>query len=252
MIRNNFAGDDEITLRISNEASETLANAYACVASGKSENIFGNDRKKLRETASEMRSEFAKRCLACIVSKVYDRKRDTFEVLALQASYESMALLPQDSKFDKARLDLLEKHLKIASNVAVRDEKMRSEACAFRAKALIFAAVPLRDKDETEMLLLERFKAKDVLSHVEDVRIITHHHSNSSLTPHTTTNTTYYYYYYYTGTQGIQHTSQRCKDSTQSFLSCFELCLEYGHTRWCFRCVSSSVSSNLEFVEIQR
>ena len=34
---------------------------------------------------------------------------------------------------------------------------------AFRAKALIFAAVPLRDKDETEMLLLERLKAKDVL-----------------------------------------------------------------------------------------
>ena len=242
MIRNNFAGDDEITLRISNEASETLANAYACVASGKSENIFGDDRKKLRETASEMRSEFAKRCLACIESKVYDRKRDTFEVLALQASYESMALLPQDSKFDKARLDLLEKHLKIASNVAVRDEKMRSEACAFRAKALIFAAVPLRDKDETEMLLLERFKAKDVLSHVEDVRIT--HHSNSY--QHNLE------YDHCTGTQGIQYTSQRCKDSTQSFLSCFELCLEYGHTRWCFRCVSSSVSSNLEFVEIRR
>ena len=35
-----------------------FANAYACVASV-NRNIFGDDRKKLRETASEMRSEFA-------------------------------------------------------------------------------------------------------------------------------------------------------------------------------------------------
>ena len=176
MIRKNFVGDDEISLRISNEASETLSNAYACVASGKSENmdILFVDRKELRLQASEIRSEFARRCLTCFKPDVYDRKRDTCEVLALQASYESMVLLSKDSKYDEMRLDLLQKHLKIAKKSTVRDESMRSEACAFRAKALIFAAVPLRDRDEKEMLLLERLKAADVLSHVEDVCKVTH------------------------------------------------------------------------------
>ena len=171
-------GDNINSLRVTNEASCTLANVYACITSGKSSSSVVNadlfsDRKK--DFASEMRSEFAKRCEDLIKkSNQYDKKRDTCQVLAIQASYESMRFLPKDSSFDVRRLDMFQQHLDTAKGSAVRDESMRSEACAFRINALIFAAVPLRNTmvssdKKKDLLLMERLRADEILKHLDDV-----------------------------------------------------------------------------------
>ena len=138
MIRNNFAGDDEITLRISNEASETLANAYACVASVNQKTYLGMIEKSYEKQRLRCAASLRNDALGVSNRKCTTENETHVKFLQFRQATKVWHFFPKDSRFDKARLDLLEKHLKIASDVAVRDEKMRSEACAFRAKALIF------------------------------------------------------------------------------------------------------------------